>query len=313
MTRTLTVAAIAALTLAAGCKQKSDDNGLPPPNGSALAAPEVPSLAALASASAATVVDGADGSALVGTGTLRPAAEAQLGPKATGVIAAITVDEGAQVKKGQTLFRLDASQASIATQQATAAVQAAQVNLGAAELDFQRTKELYDRGSVAPATFDQMKARYDAAKAGVDQAKAALSMAQKAGADTAVTAPFNGVISAKLKNVGELATMMPPTVVLIVQDVSKLELRVRLPDRALMTLRAGSTMKAHFPAVGIDRNVTVDRINPSIDPRTRTIEVVSMIDNAKGELKPGMLAEVHIAEADAAPAKASLAAEHREN
>jgi RND family efflux transporter MFP subunit len=312
MSRKLTLGALAVLAVLAACRQKSEGNGLAA--GSAFRAEDVPGLSALGSASATAVAAaGTEDGALVGTGTLKAVAEAELGPKVTGVITGIYVKEGDIVKKGQTLFRLDASQAALAAQQASVGVQAAEVARGAAELDFQRTKELFDRGSVAPATFDQVKARYDASKAGVDQAKAALSMAHKAGADTAVTSPIAGVVTAKLKNVGELATMMPPTVVLIVQDVSKLELRVRLPDRVLRSLRAGSTMQVKFPAMGVGRSVVVDRINPAIDARTRTIEVVSLIDNATGELKPGMLAEVKIGDGTEPASLPAGAASTREN
>jgi multidrug efflux pump subunit AcrA (membrane-fusion protein) len=42
------------------------------------------------------------------------------------------------------------------------------------------------------------------------------------------------------------------------------------------------------------REVTIKRISPGVDPRTRTIEIVATLDNADGKLKPGMLAEVHV-------------------
>jgi multidrug efflux pump subunit AcrA (membrane-fusion protein) len=127
-------------------------------------------------------------------------------------------------------------------------------------------------------------------------------MAQKSGSDTVVTSPINGVVAQKLKNTGELATMMPPTVVLIIQDVSKLELRARLPERSLAQIAPGSNIRAFFPALNTTRDVTIKRINPSIDPRTRTVEIVAEMDNPDGKLKSGMLAEIHIAAEAPAPA-----------
>lgn len=117
-------------------------------------------------------------------------------------------------------------------------------------------------------------------------------MAQRSSADSVVTSPIRGVVTDKRKNVGETVTMMPPTVVLVVQDVSVLELRVRLPERSLAALAAGSLMVMQVPALGVQRKVQVKRINPSVDIATRTVEVFADVDNADGQFRAGMLAEV---------------------
>ncbi|HEY8944817.1 MAG TPA: efflux RND transporter periplasmic adaptor subunit, partial [Polyangiaceae bacterium] len=187
-------------------------------------------------------------------------------------------------------------------QQARTLLNAANVGLKSAELDYQRTRELHQRGSVPQATFDQMQARYDNAKNAVAQAQVALSMAQRASADTVVTSPIDGVVTAKLKNVGETVTMMPPTVVLVVQNVKVLELRTRLPERNLAVLSPGTRLVVSFPALKIERTVDVARINPAVDALTRTVEIVARLDNADGRLKPGMLAEVRLASEVAAGA-----------
>ncbi len=292
-TRLKKAACMAATALSlAGCKNgKADPGGLPSPTGSALPAPSIPAVptAPAASASSASSENG-----FRGTGTLRPKEEAQLGPKASGVLTAIAVDEGDVVKKGQFLFRLDSRQASLAIEQAKSQVTAAKVNLSAAELDYKRTKELFDRGSVAPAIYDASKARYDGAKTAVKQAEVALDLSKKMAGDMSVRSPIKGVVTAKLKSVGETVTMMPPTIVLVIQDVSELELRAKLPESALSFLDVGTPIRVKFPAVGTDVSVPIKRINPTVDPRTRTVEVVAMLDNKGGKLKPGMLAEIHI-------------------
>jgi len=242
---------------------------------------------------------GGDDKQFSGTGTLYPRAEAQLGPKATGVLKSIRVEEGDSVKKNQVLFSLDSAQAGLGVQQAKALLEAAEVGMRSAELDYKRTKELYDRGSVAPATFDQVQARYDNAKSAVSQAKVAVSMAQKASGDTVVRSPIDGVVTAKLKNVGETVTMMPPTVVLVVQDVKLLELRARLPERSLVKLSPGTMLRVRFPALRIERLTPVVRINPAVDMMTRTVGIVANLDNADGKLKPGMLAEIDLGDAAA--------------
>jgi multidrug efflux pump subunit AcrA (membrane-fusion protein) len=125
-------------------------------------------------------------------------------------------------------------------------------------------------------------------------------MAQKALSDATVRSPFDGVVTAKLKSIGEMATMMPPTVVVTVQDQLVVELRVRVPERWLTQVRPGSVLHVRFDAIGVDREAKVARINPTVDARTRTIEVIAELDNPDLQLKPGLLAQVDLPRAAAA-------------
>jgi RND family efflux transporter MFP subunit len=270
--------------------QKHDGSSLPPPSGSgALPPPTIPRLADLSSAS-----PGASASSpqAAWTGTLYARHEAELGPKMSGILSQISVEEGDRVRKGQLLFRLDAAQGSLAVDQAKAGVATAEVGYEAAKLEFSRASELMAKGSIAPAAYDQAKAGHDHALMTLSQAKVALQQAQRTLADAAVYSPIDGIVTSKLKSVGETATMMPPTVVLVVQDVEKLELRARLPERALANIKEGSVIRMTAPSVKVTRNVKVKRVNPTIDQRTRTVEVVADVDNANSELKVGMLVEV---------------------
>jgi RND family efflux transporter MFP subunit len=210
----------------------------------------------------------------------------------SGILSQIAVEEGDRVKKGQLLFRLEGAQGSLAVEQARAAVATAEVGYEATKLDFARATELMQKGSIAPAAYDQSKATHDRALSTLSQAKVGLQQAQRALADTAVYSPIDGVVTSKQKSVGESATMMPPTIVLIVQDIEKLELRARLPERALANIKEGSVIRMTAPSVKVTRDVKVKRVNPTIDQRTRTVEVVADVDNKASELKVGMLVEV---------------------
>src|SRR5690606_924637 len=156
-------------------------------------------------------------------------------------------DEGDPVKKGQVLFRLDGGQAALMLQQAQTQVASAKTQLAATELEYQRARELHARGSLPQAQFEQIQARYDGAKNAVAQAEVAVSLAKRSIQDTVVTSPISGVVSSRQKEPGETATMMPPTTVVVIQDVSVLELRTRLPEGALKTLRPGSELQVVVP------------------------------------------------------------------
>ena len=298
MTRITSLSMAAAVVLACQAKQgpalpAATGAGAPPP-------PAIPALNEVATKAAQSAAGPA-----AGTGSLRPRREAALGPKETGAITAIPVDEGDRVKKGQTLFRLDAAQADLAVEQAKAALSAAEVQQSAAELEYGRTKALRERGSASPDAFDQSNSRLDAARSAVAQAQAALGLAQRHAANMVVQAPFDGTVTEKRMNVGEIATMMPPSVVLVLQDTDALELRARLPESALRSVREGSEISVELPSIGEQRRVRIKRIGPTVDPRNRTIEVVADVDNHDHRLLGGMLAEVSYgSDADAAPKRA---------
>jgi RND family efflux transporter MFP subunit len=249
------------------------------------------------------------------TGTTFPQARAEVGPPLTGVIADISVEEGQRVKRGQILFRLKTQDLSLRVEQARAAAASAEVGMSAAQVEFDRMQRLFDKKAIDQAQLDRARAQLDAAKAGGESAKVGVSMARQMMGDAIVRSPIDGVITAKLKNTGELATMMPPTVVVVVEDHAKLELRFRLPERALTQFKVGDVVDARFGSIDVSRAATIARIAPSIDPATRTVEVVGVIDNADGTLKSGMLATLALPEpptkvapiAEAPPATPSAA------
>lgn len=281
---------LVAAALASGCHGK-EGKGLPPPSGSG--APPAPSIPRLSDLGGQPSGDPAKSSAdAAWTGTLYARHEAQLGPKVTGILAQVLVEEGARVKKGQVLFSLDAAQARLSVDQARAAIAAAQVGYDAAKLEYTRATDLLKSGSIAQASFDQAKAGYDRAQNGLDQARVSMQMAERGVVDSAVRSPIDGVVTAKLKSVGETVTMMPPTVVLVVQDIENLELRARLPERALSMVKEGGTIRMTVPSISLTREISVKRINPTIDARTRTVEVVADVENTDGKLKVGMLVDV---------------------
>ena len=293
---------LVALSGIAGCEKKELPK-LPPATGeNAPPPPKIPTLAEIAKQ--APVSESSTGSR-AGTGSLQALHFAALGPKETGVINAILVSEGDRVRKGQVLFRLDDVPATLALEQAKTALQTARVQQSSAKLDLERTQALRQRGSVPEDALDQAKSRADAADSMVAQAQAAINIAQRQLANMVVTSPIDGVIAEKKMNVGEIATMMPPSVVLVVQNIDTLELRARLPETSLKTVREGGQINVRFPAIDETRGVTIQRIAPTVDARTRTIEIVARVENPDHRLKAGMLAEVAYASADAAAAPAA--------
>ena len=150
------------------------------------------------------------------TGTVRAADSAQLSSQMMGTITHVNVHEGDHVRRGEVLISIDAAQPRAAYQSATAGVQASDQSIAAADADYslaestmQRYQMLYDKKSVSPQEFDEVKtrlaaakARRDAAHAGRAQAEAAVSQANTAVGYSSIRAPFDGLVTAKFVDAG---------------------------------------------------------------------------------------------------------------
>lgn len=240
-------------------------------------------------------------------GTVRAKQHVEMAPIMGGTISAINFDEGDTVKEGDVLFKISGSAVRHGVSQAAAAVAAAELQLSEAEREAERTRKLADRGSVGSANLDRANAGVDAAAAGVRQAKAAAAAARSRTGDLKVESPISGVVTMKLKSVGEVAMTMPPTIVLVIDNFETVEVRVRVPELKLREIDVGSEVTAHFPALDLARTVPITRIGNSVDPRTRTIELIIEVDNPELRIKPGMSVELELPRKDA-PAEAAAEA-----
>lgn len=288
----------------AGACGKSNDGAASMPPASGEGAPPRAALPALDLGGGSA---GAASTKRTTTGTTHPRASAQLAPNMSGVLAVVAVEEGDRVKKGDLLFRLRGESFELGLKQAQTALKSAEVSLAAIKVEYDRTQRLFEKNAVNQAAWDQVQAQYQGAQVGVEAARVNVSMAQKARADAAVRSPIDGVVTAKLKSPGEMVTMMPPSIVVVVEDHSLLELRFRLPEGSLGRLQVGDVLTAQFTAAGFSREVEIMRISPNVDPMTRTIEVIAKLPNPDGQLKAGMLAELAIGR-DVEPAATEAAA-----
>jgi RND family efflux transporter MFP subunit len=201
------------------------------------------------------------------------------------------------------VFRIKGSEDKLMVSQAEAVVASAELAFGEAEREAERTRKLADRGSVGSANLERAQAGVEAAAAGVKQAKAAASLARSRTGELTVETPISGVVTRKLQDVGEMATMMPPTIVLVIDDLSVIEVRVRVPELKLRELDVGTPVTVYFPAIDRTLEVPITRIGNAVDSRTRTIELIIEVANPDMKIKSGMSVEVAIGKAAAAPAK----------
>jgi RND family efflux transporter MFP subunit len=173
--------------------------------------------------------------------------------------------------------------------------------------DADRTKPLFENGSISAAQWDetrtraeQAKAQYDAALNGARQAWAALlgaqsqaGLAQKAVADTAIRAPFDGGIAEKRISEGEYAN--PGRVVMVVVRDRPLRLRIDVPEVDSAKVAVGREVTLTVAAYpGRVFKGKIARVGASLASQSRSLPVEAEIANDDGALKPGFFAHASI-------------------
>jgi membrane fusion protein, multidrug efflux system len=220
------------------------------------------------------------------TGTVRAAQSAQLSSQVMGTITRVNVHEGDRVRRGEVLITIDAAQQRSAYASANAGLQAAQENIAAADADYalaestmRRYQTLFDKKSVSPQEYDEVKtrlaaakARRDASHAGRTQAEAGVAEANTAIGFTIIRAPFDGLVVAKLADAGAMAA--PGVPLLTIEDPSRFRLEAMVDESQIGAARLGETVPVVLDSLG-NQTITgkVVQIVPMADPASRTFTV----------------------------------------
>jgi RND family efflux transporter MFP subunit len=219
-------------------------------------------------------------------GTVRATQTSQVSSQVAGNIIEIHAQEGDRVQGGQVLAILDDAQPRAAMEQATAALSAAEKEISAADSDLalaaatlKRYQQLYEKKSVSPQEFDEIKARHqsaeshrDIAGAGQAQANAALTQARTSLAYTRIRAPFAGVVTEKKVDAGMLAT--PGLPMFTIEDTRRYRLEVTVDESELRTVRNGQVSPVTIDALGnVSLSGKVLQIIPAADATSRSFLV----------------------------------------
>ncbi|WAM30316.1 efflux RND transporter periplasmic adaptor subunit [Myxococcus sp. NMCA1] len=227
------------------------------------------------------------------TGQIRSKNEAVLGPQATGTISKMNVRVGDKVKKGQVLAVLDASNVAISVEQARAVKQAADAALELATSSLERTRKVAESGGVAAAGLDQAVIGQKQAAAQAAQAAAGLRLAEEMLRDHSITAPFDGVITARTKNIGDSVAVTPSTPVFSIVDTTGLEVRAQVPESVVDKVRVGSKTHGTVSPSGARFDVQVSVVGAVVDATNRTVEVLAdVVGEPSTALRPGALVEL---------------------
>ncbi|WP_395742834.1 efflux RND transporter periplasmic adaptor subunit [Prosthecobacter sp.] len=210
-------------------------------------------------------------------GTVRSKLRAMVEAKISGRLLEYTAIPGTKVKKGDLLARLE-------NQEIQAKVDQAKAMLEQAQSDFSRQKELIESKATTRQDFDAAEARVKVTTAGLAEAETMAGYAR-------VTAPFDGVITRKLADVGDLA--MPGKPLLEIEAPTSLRFEADLPEAMLDRVSMGARMQVRIAALPQPLEAMVSEIAPVADPVSRTFLVKLDLPAADG-LRTGQFGRVAV-------------------
>ena len=190
-------------------------------------------------------------------GTVRAKLRASIEAKVSGRIEQMPVVAGQLVKAGALLAQLDVREVQARLDQARAVRQQA-------DQDRKRFETLLQQKAVTQQEYDAVQARFRVAEAAVSEAETLLS-------HTKVTAPFDGVVSRKMADVGDLAS--PGRPLLELEDPNSLRLEADVPEALVGRIQMGGPMPVRVALVGNDLAGVVSEVSPAADPNSRTFRV----------------------------------------
>lgn len=212
------------------------------------------------------------------TATLQADEQVYYAPAATGRIGKIYVEVGDRIRKGQLLVEMDPTN-----------LRQAEVQLKNLETEYNRAVKLNETGSISKQAYDAAVTNYEVAKSNFDFLNE----------NTKMLAPFDGIVTGKYFEDGELYTGVAmggaakPSIIAI-EKINPLKAYVNLSEQYFLSVKKGTPVELKsniFP----DRtfNGMVNIVYPTIDPASRTFTVEVKIPNKDEALRPGMYGTIN--------------------
>ena len=229
-------------------------------------------------------------------GTVQPFIDAPIYARTSGYVKEWYTDIGTPVKKGQLLALLDTPEVDQQLRQAEADLATAKANDALAQSTARRYAALAATDSVSKQENDERQADAEAKKALLASARANVDRLRELEGFKRVTAPFDGVVTARQTDIGALINSgaAQGASLFRVTDNSKLRVYVQVPESYAPMIRKGIKVQlgiAELPGKHFDAEVT--RTADAMDSTSRTLLAEIQYDNGKRDILPGGYAQVH--------------------
>lgn len=213
-------------------------------------------------------------------GTVAASEEAELATRISGTIRRIEVDVGARVSSGDTLIVLD-------TEEIDARIRGAEAAARLARRSYERIASLARDGAATPQELDDALARLEMSESALNDLRAQRKY-------VVLPAPFDGVITSRRADPGDLA--VPGSAVLTILGMGSLKIEADLPGDLVSSITPGDPAVVTIPADGSRYAARVSRVVPALDRASRRFRVELRLDPDAADIgvPPGTFVRLEI-------------------
>ena len=209
----------------------------------------------------------------------------------SGRIKEINFDVGDRVSRGQVILRIDEREAAQALAGSQAQVLQAQANAQNAKATYERSVQLFSQKFISQAALDKALADYKVAQAQAAASEAGAGQASLTHGYTAVIAPFGGVVSARMVELGEM--VMPGKPLMTGFDPSEMRVVVSVPQYKLSEIGDKPEIMVEVPSLARWIKAASSRVQPIADARTHSTQVRVYLPANEAGVYPGMFVRAH--------------------
>lgn len=224
------------------------------------------------------------------SGQLEPILSVTITSKGSGQVMAVYKQMGDAVSEGDLLVELDPADPASQVAAARAQYNQALAQKADAERQVEKLEYLFQQGAISEQQLDQAQTQARLASAQVEAAQAQLNLASSLLTNTRITAPADGVLSARLVEPGMLVGAGTPVFQLV--DLSRVVVNAGVAEAVINWVKPGTEVPVRIPALEQTFTGVVESVSPSMDLQTRSYKVRIVMENPDGLLKGGMFAEV---------------------
>lgn len=241
---------------------------------------------------------GGDGTAVTLPGTLQGVIESTVYARSSGYLVRWTKDIGASVKKGELLAEINAPEIDQQLHQAEAARAQSASSEALARSSAERWQSLRQRDAVTQQELDERLSASKQSQADLAAAEANVSRLRSLQGFNRVTAPFDGVLTRRTVDVGDLINAGnggAGQALFSLAQVDPLRLYIYVPQVYANQIKIGDTVKVNLAErAGEDYQGSIARTARAIDPVTRTLQVEIRVPNPGGQLFSGAYVQVEL-------------------
>jgi RND family efflux transporter MFP subunit len=244
------------------------------------------------------------------TGNTVALATVTLEARVQGFLEKINYQDGARVKQGTLLFEIQRNTYEAQLEQAKASLISAQADQLNAQTNYQRDVSLGRQGNLAVTQqqTDNDKAALDRANAAVENAKASVQLATINLGYTQVTAPFDGLVTRHMADIGSLVGYSGPTTLATILQIQPIYVYYTVSESVVLEYKRKRAAEGHsdqdYHDIPVEIGLMTDRgypyrgrvnyVAPQVNPATGTLEVRALFDNKDGFLLPGLFVRVRV-------------------